>query len=78
MGQGTERSMNETAAINVIARRIARDAVQAEIRARGRKLNDYTFHELVELTNLFFDLSRAELVAQAQEMLDRWRQSRKR
>jgi hypothetical protein len=48
--------MNTTAAINVVARCIARDAVKEDIRAYGRKISDYTLQELNELVRMYLKL----------------------
>jgi hypothetical protein len=61
--------MNTSAAINTIARAIARDAVKQEIWDRGRKLSDFTLGEFAELVQTYLALC-PEVYDQAIKMIE--------
>ena len=68
--------MNDGAAIIVLARRAARKAVEAELRAQGRRLQDFSNAELVTLAGEYFEAHQTELLekatAQYRRIVESW------
>ena len=56
----------------VLARGQAKKAVEQRIRAEGRRLISYSFRELAQLTDDFFEQHKAELLANARHVIDTW------
>jgi hypothetical protein len=54
------------------ARRLAREAVRAELKSKGLKLGQFSFKDLVELGDAYLDEHRSELIEAALARLNEY------
>jgi hypothetical protein len=67
-----DREQRRRHAVIVLALQRSKRAVEAEVRAQGHKLAEYSSRDLRLLAEQYLDQHRAELMAEAKATVERW------
>ena len=67
-----ERMQQHRQAVMVLARQSAKRTVKDHIRAQGLKLAEFTARDLNELAEAEFERNRAQLIAEAEHLIETW------
>jgi hypothetical protein len=64
-----ERMQRHRQAVAVLARQSARRAIKAQLRAEGLKVSQFTGKDISIRADAWFDAHRAELIAEAEQVI---------